>query len=410
MKNVNLSKVIYGVLFVASAALLASGWSLGFSGSKEFLSAADVTLATVQTGEFSQRVSGYGTLQSENQRLITASSAAVVDRVLLKPGSEVSANDVLMTLKNPAMESALEQALAKLERGKLGRRKLALEQQREMLAQESSLLELKSEAELAALQVEARAPLVKTGVVSTVEYRSSRVTSQRLEERLHLETNKLGKLEEVHAEYLQILEEEIKQAQAKFDRARGELEKLRIKAGIEGVVQRLPVKLGQSVQVGDELALVGSLSPLIAQVKVPQMKASLVQAGAGAEIDTRHGLIKGRVMRVDPVVEKGTVMVEIQLKGPLNKNIRPMQLVDAVIFGQSRANVSYVDKPADVDNDSSARVFRMINDNQAQRVDVQFGTSTDSVIEIRSGLDVGDEIIISALSVAEDTEIIQLNH
>ena len=87
-----------------------------------------------------------------------------------------------------------------------------------------------------------------------------------------------------------------------------------------------------------------------------------------------------------------------------------MQLVDAVIFGQSRANVSYVDKPADVDNDSSARVFRMINDNQAQRVDVQFGTSTDSVIEIRSGLDVGDEIIISALSVAEDTEIIQLNH
>ncbi len=207
---------------------------------------------------------------------------------------------------------------------------------------------------------------------------------------------------------MQIQQEEIKQAQAKFDRARNDLEKLRIKAGIESVVQRLPVKLGQSVSVGDELALVGSLSPLIAEVKVPQLQASLVQAGASAEIDTRHGLVKGQVMRVDPVVEKGAVLVEIQLKGALNENIRPMQLVDAVIFGQSRADVSFVDTPAAVENDSSAAVFKMIDDYQAQRVEVQFGTGTDSVIEIRSGLNVGDSIITSALSVADDTQIIQL--
>ena len=404
----NLSKFVYGALFTASLALLLSGWSLGFSGSKAFLSADEVTLSTVQTGEFSQRVSGYGTLQSENQRLITASSAAVVDRLLIKPGGRVSADDVLMTLQNPALESALEQTLAELENLKLSRRKLALEQQREMLAQESSLLELKSATEIAELQMQARAPLVKTGVVSKVEYRSSQVTYQRLNERLQLEINKLGKLQEVHSEYLQIQEEEIKQAQAKFDRARANLEKLRIKAGIEGVVQRLPVKLGQSVSVGDELALVGSLSPLIAQVKVPQLKASLVQVGASAEIDTRHGLVKGQVMRVDPVVEKGAVMVEIQLTGALNKNIRPMQLVDAVIFGESRADVNFVDKPSAVDSDSSAAVFKMIDDYQAQRVQVQFGTGTDNVIEIRSGLKVGDSIITSALSVAEDTQIIQL--
>ena len=404
----NLSKFVYGALFTASLALLLSGWSLGFSGSKAFLSADEVTLSTVQTGEFSQRVSGYGTLQSENQRLITASSAAVVDRLLIKPGGRVSADNVLMTLQNPALESALEQTLAELENLKLSRRKLALEQQREMLAQESSLLELKSATEIAELQMQARAPLVKTGVVSKVEYRSSQVTYQRLNERLQLEINKLGKLQEVHSEYLQIQEEEIKQAQAKFDRARANLEKLRIKAGIEGVVQRLPVKLGQSVSVGDELALVGSLSPLIAQVKVPQLKASLVQVGASAEIDTRHGLVKGQVMRVDPVVEKGAVMVEIQLTGALNKNIRPMQLVDAVIFGESRADVNFVDKPSAVDSDSSAAVFKMIDDYQAQRVQVQFGTGTDNVIEIRSGLKVGDSIITSALSVAEDTQIIQL--
>ena len=103
----NLSKFVYGALFTASLALLLSGWSLGFSGSKAFLSADEVNLSTVQTGEFSQRVNGYETLQSENQRLITASSAAVVDRLLIKPGGHVNADDVLMTLQNPTLEGAL---------------------------------------------------------------------------------------------------------------------------------------------------------------------------------------------------------------------------------------------------------------------------------------------------------------
>ncbi|ABZ78832.1 efflux transporter, RND family, MFP subunit [Shewanella halifaxensis HAW-EB4] len=399
-------RIIYGAILMLSGALLISGWSIGFSGSRHYIDATSVMTAKVQSGEFTQRIRGYGTLMSQNQRLITASSLAVVDEIKLHPGAEVSANSILLILKNPQLDSALQQAETNVHNSRTTKRKLMLEQQRELLDQASSLAEFKADAEIANLQVEAESPLAAEGIISAMDMRLSRLRAKQLNERLKLGQDKLGKLREVHAEHLLIQTEIIKQAESELATAQNRREQLVVRAGIEGVLQRLPIKLGQSVNVGDELALVGSLSPLIAEIKVPQMLIQLVRHGAKADIDTRSGIVSGQVIRVDPVVSQGAVRVDIQLLDEISSDIRPMQMVDAVIFGKSRAQVNYVDKPAGAIEDRSLAVFKLESAERAIKVQVQFGKAVGNSIEIISGLQANDKIIISALDI--DTDITQL--
>lgn len=402
------SQRVYAGILALSGLLLISGWRLGFAGNSHFIDTKNVTIAAVQSGEFTQKVTGYGSLLSQNQRLITASSVAIVDEIKLRPGAIVEADSVLLTLKNPELDNALQQAEATLQNSRTTKRKLMLEQQRELLEQASHLAELKADAEMANLQVEAEAPLATEGIISAMDIRRSRLKAAQLNERLTLEREKLSKLRDVHREHLSIQDEAIKQAEAEFNAAQYQHDQLIVRAGIKGVLQRQPISLGQSVNVGDELALVGSLSPLLAEIKVPQMQIQLVQHGAMADIDTRHGIVSGQVIRIDPVVADGAVSVDIKLPEDLSADIRPMQMVDAVIYGKSRGQVSFVNKPQGVAEDSRFTVFKLDNPHQASRVQVQFGKIAGNSIEVISGLQPGEKIIVSALPIDADVTQIQL--
>lgn len=402
------SQRVYAGIVVLSSLLLFSGWRQGFASNSYFIETKSVSIAVVQRGEFSQKVTGYGSLLSQNQRLITASSVAIVDEIKLRPGAIVEADSVLLTLKNPELDNALQQAEATLQNSHTTRRKLMLEQQRELLDQASRLAELKADAEMANLQVEAEAPLANEGIISAMDMRRSRLKADQLNERLTLEREKLSKLRDVHKEHLSIQGEAIKQAEAEFSAAQYQHDQLIVRAGIKGVLQRQPISLGQSVNVGDELALVGSLSPLIAEIKVPQMQIQLVQHGAIADIDTRHGIVSGQVIRIDPVVADGAVSVDIKLPEALSADIRPMQMVDAVIYGKSRAQVNFVSKPQGATEDSRLAVFRLDAPHQANRVQVQFGKVAGNSIEVISGLQAGEKIIVSALAIDTDITQIQL--
>jgi len=402
------TSIIYSSIIGASFVLLVYGWSIGFAGSVHYLQAETVKMAVVQSGEFTQNVKGYGVLQSQNQRLISANSTAVVDEIKLRPGAVVESDTILLSLKNPALETELQQAKAKLHNGQTNKRKLALEQQREILEQESKLAELKAEAELAAVLVNAQASLGVSGVISGVEVRKNELHAKQLQERYGLEQKKLQKLQQVHTEQLLLQDEAIAQVEVELNTAQYQMEQLEVRAGIAGVLQRLPVSLGQSVKIGDELALVGSLSPLIAEIKVPQMQVSLLQPGAKAEIDTRHGIVSGQVIRIDPVVADGAVQVDILLPENLSAAIRPMQMVDASISGQSRGQTNFVDKPDRVNADAVVEVFKLDPTLQASKVKVQFGKVSGNRIEVVSGLQPGEQIVLTDLALDPSIQRLQL--
>ncbi|SFC48508.1 efflux RND transporter periplasmic adaptor subunit [Pseudoalteromonas denitrificans] len=407
MRN-NTSRFVYRALFAASILMLITGWYLGYSNAIKYIAKDSVTIVKVETGDFSMKIEGYGTLQSLNKRLLTATSNAVVDEIKLKAGAAVNANTVIMTLKNSKLEGDLRQALAKLQNSKTQKRQAVLQQQREMLNNESSLSELESEAEISMLQVEAERTLAKSGIVSGISAKRNELRAKQLIKRVKLEKNKLVKLTAVHKEALSIQDDLIAQSQEEFDVAKYTFEQLSVKAGMKGIIQRASLNLGQSVATGTELALIGSLSPLVAEIKVPQLQAHMVIAGMSAEINTVNGQIKGRVIRVDPVVIEGAVQVDIQLVNSINEGVKPMQLVDAIIIADVKKGVHYIKTPTGVNENSSAFLFKLIDDNQASRVKVQFGKISGQLIQVLYGLQTGDQVITSKLEIEEDTKHIML--
>jgi HlyD family secretion protein len=402
------NRLIYGGIILTSFVLLFSGWNMGFSGSKEYIDMNDIKIAMVETGEFSKKINGYGSLQSKNQRLITSSTQAIVDEIKLKPGAIVQKDTILLILKNPVLENKMQQALANLHNSKTTKRKIVLEQQREILLQESQLSQLKADTQMANLQVEAQSSLVESGVVSGMDAKRSELKAKQLKEQLSLEKKRLMKLEEVHKEYLRIQDDIIAQMEIQFNAAKSQLEQLVVKAGLKGILQTMSVTLGQSVTMGDKLALVGSTNELIAEIKVPQLQASLVRVGNDVEVDTRHGLVTGQVLRIDPVVVDGAVKVDVQLPKKLSAAIRPMQMVDATIFGKKRSNITSVQKPIGVTQDSQYQIFKLINEHLATRTEVKFGQISNNRIEVISGLNPGDNILIALPAVSADVNQIQL--
>jgi HlyD family secretion protein len=402
-------KKIYYTLIGISLVMLITGWRLGHA-DMDILPLTSVTISKVETGNFSIKINGYGTLQSVNKRLLTATSNAVIDEIILKAGAVVNADTVIMTLKNPQLESLLRQAVAELQNSKTLKRKLILQQQRERLNNESSLSQLESESEIAMLQVEAERTLAKSGIIAGIQAKKNELTAKQLINRVKLEKSKLNKLISMQEEALSIQDDLITQSQDEFDVATLMINQLSVTAGIKGVIQRLPLNLGQSVAAGTELALIGSLSPLIAEIKVPQMQSHMISLGMAAEISTLNGQVMGEVIRVDPVVNDGAVQIDIELSTQTTLGIKPMQLVDATIFADVRQGVQYIKKPLGIKENTQVSLFKLAENNIANRVDVQLGKISGEQIEILSGLKAGDEVITSIHELSAETLHIQLTN
>ncbi len=402
-------KMVYRAVTGISLIMLITGWRLGYS-DLETLPHASVAISKVETGDFSIKVTGYGSLQSINKRLLTATSNAVVDEIILKAGAVVDIDTIILTLKNPELESQLRQSLAKLQNSKTQKRKIILQQQRELLNSETSLSELQSESEIAMLQVDAERTLAQSGIISGIHAKKNELKAKQLFKRVKLEKSKQSKLLAMQSEALSIQDDLISQALEEFDVASLMVKQLSVTAGMKGVIQRLPLNLGQSVAAGTELALIGSLSPLVAEIKVPQMQSHMVMPDMKAEITTVHGQIMGKVVRVDPVVSEGAVQVDIELSTRNEIGVKPMQLVDATIFAKVRQGVQFIKKPRGVKENSHISLFKLTGQQSAIRVDVQLGKVSGQQIEILSGLKVGDEVITSSHDLSPETRQLTLTN
>lgn len=391
------------------ALMLATGWQLGYSDSIQHVSLNTVDITQVEAGDFSIKIEGYGSLQSLNKRLLTATSAATVDEINLKPGAVVDEDTVILTLKNPALETQLRRALAKLQNSKTQKRQTILLQQREMLNNESTLSEIVAEEEIAILQVQAERALAKSGIVSGINAKRNELRAIQLTKQVELERVKIEKIAAVHQEALLIQDDLIGQANAEFEVAKNMVEQLSVKAGMKGVIQRSTLSLGQSVTAGTELALIGSLSPLVAEIKVPQIQAHMVAAGMKAEISTVNGQILGYVVRIDPVISEGAVQIDIQLNEGNYQGVKPMQLVDATILAQVQQGVHYIKTPTGVSENTTANLFKLADNDMANLVEVKFGKASGQVIQVLSGLKAGDQIISNKMDLDPNTTQIKLS-
>jgi len=386
--------------------LAALTWYVSASAGGASVKRNDMLFGTVKQGDLQVEIEGYGALRSDKQVLITSLTSATVQEIVLKPGALVTAESIIVQLANPELQQRVNSAMRDLSQQKANLRRLKLNQQREILNESGSFAELQARYETAKVRLEAQSGLVKSGIVSALDYKESVVEETQLKKRLEIHQQRTAALKLVNQEAINIQLEQIKQQQGQLDIAQNRLERLSVKAGFDGVLQRLSVDLGQSLAAGQEIALIGSVQDLIALVRVPQSKAQQIFVGQKAIVDTRRDKITGTVARIDPVVVENTVEIEIALPEQLPGSARPQLSVDAVIITDVLANITYMERPVNGRGNSTSFLFQLDNAlNSAQKIEVKFGKEAGRYIEIIDGGKVNDTFIVSDLSLLKNSKL-----
>ncbi|HET7321063.1 MAG TPA: HlyD family efflux transporter periplasmic adaptor subunit [Longimicrobiaceae bacterium] len=364
---------------------------------------------TVQRGTFVREVRGPGTLVPEQIRFISAVTAGRVEKIMAEPGLQVDSQTVLLRLSNPdvqlqAMEAQRQVAGAEASMANL---RATLENQR--LNQEAAVATAQSQYNEALRQATANRELAKRGLIPEMELAKSNDAVKEFSKRLEIEKKRLSFIEESNEAQLKAQKAEIARLRGLSAFQQHYVESLKVTAGTRGVLRELPLQEGQWVNPGDRLAVVVQPGRLKAELKIPETQAKDVVVGQKASIDTRNGIVPGRVTRIYPAVENGTVTVEVALEGPLPKGARPDLSVDGTIEIERLSNVLFVGRPAFGQPESTVGLFELEPDGEhARRVQVQLGRASVNTIEIRKGLEEGDVVILSDMSQWDATDRVRL--
>ncbi|NLT69038.1 MAG: HlyD family efflux transporter periplasmic adaptor subunit [Acidobacteria bacterium] len=360
---------------------------------------ATVWTDTVKRGPMLRQVRGLGKLVPEEIRWVPAVTEGRVERILLEPGARVMPDTVLLELSNPQLEQETLSAEWdwKAEQSSYEDLKVRLESQQ--LTQAAELAKYESDHELALLRFEARSELAKDGLVSALDLKQDKANAQQLANRLKLERQRLEKDLESIAAQLAERRTRISQREAVYRLKKSLLDQLKVKAGVEGVLQLIQVDVGQRVGQGTNLARVANPAKLKAELNIPETQAKDIQIGQQVSIDTRNGIIPGTVSRIDPAVKEGTVTVDVRLNDALPKGARPELSVDGTVVLEKLEDVVYVGHPVQGQQDSLISLFKLDGQGkEAKRVSVRLGRSSVSIIEVKEGLEPGDQVILSDMS------------
>jgi len=398
----------------AAAGLVAIGLiSIGLSRLKPAaprVERATVWIDTVKRGPMLRQVRGLGTLVPEDIRWIPATTQGRVDRILLRPGTAVQAESVILELSNPQLAQELRDAELKLQASGASLTNLRVQLQNDDLQQQASAASIQADYLKAKLQAEVNEELWKQQLVSEIIVRQSKVDADQLAIRNGIAKKQLASGAESMQARLAVQQSDVDQARAVMLLKRRQVNELRVRAGFAGVLQIVPVEVGQQLAPGTNLARVANPSRLKAELKIAETQAKDILIGQAASIDTRNGVVEGRVARIDPSVQNGTVTVDVTIDGPLPKGARPDLSVDGTIELERLADVLYVGRPAFGQDESTVGLFKMLEDgNVAERAQVKLGRSSVNTIEILSGLKIGDQVVLSDMSAWDAYDRIQLN-
>ena len=375
---------------------------------------ATIYTDAVKRGEMLRRVRGYGTLVPEEIRWIPVTTAGRVQRILVLPGAQVKADTVLVELSNPEVEHDVFEAEWQLKAAESQLARLTVQLESERLAQESTAAALDADCRVAKLDAEADEKLAADQLIDRLTAIRSRTKADLLSRRCELESRRLAILGDSHKAQLAAQEADQARLRATLELRRQQLAALKVRAGIDGVLQRLgdydPLQVGQQLAAGANLARVADPTKLKAEIKVVETQAKDIARSQKAVIDTRNGTVPGRVVRIDPAVQNGTVTVDVALDGPLPKGARPDLTVEGVIELELLTNVLYVGRPVQGQSESTVGLFKLDPDGRdATRVPVKLGRSSVSTIEILEGLREGDRVILSDMSQWDAQDRIRLN-
>jgi HlyD family secretion protein len=396
------AKRIRRILYAAIALVSITGVTYGVTRLRPAAPAVDkATIWTdeVKRGPMIRDVRGIGTLIPVDIRWIPAQTDSRVDRIVLHPGAVVKPDSIILELSDPILQRETLDAQYQLKAAQADLENLKVQINSELLNQKSFTAAVRSDYEQAKLQHEVDEKLRAEGIGAEVTAKLSKVKTEQLAIRLKLEEDRTKNAEDSAVARLQAQQSHVDQQRALYDLKHSELDSLHVRAGIEGVLQLVPVDVGQHVTPSTNLARVADPKHLKAEIKIPETQAKEITIGQPATVDTRNGIVKGQVSRIDPSVQNGTVTVDVLFTEPLQNGARPDLSVDGTIELENLKDVLYVGRPVHGQSDSTIGLFKLVEDgSEGLRVSVKLGKSSVNTVEILQGLKVGDKVILSDMS------------
>lgn len=407
-KKASNKRYVYGGLAAVGAVLATLGVSR-LDPSAPVVDRATIWMDTVERGTMLREVRGPGTLVPEQIRLIPAVTAGRVERRHLQPGTEVTPETVILELSNADVQRELLEAERQLTSAQAEYVSLRSTLENQILTQESLVAQTRSLYREAQRQVEANEALAAQQLIATMELQRSRDTAEEFAERLEIERQRLESLSRSREPQVEAQRSQVGRLREIVAFQRGLVESMRVIAGVAGVLQELPVEEGQWVTPGTMLARVVQPGRLKAELRIPETQATEVVVGLPALIDTRNGVVKGRVVRVDPSVQNGTVTVDVALEGDLPRGARPDLSVEGTIQIDRLEDAIYVGRPAFGQANSTVGLFVLDGDaSEATRVLVRLGAGSVNQVQVMDGLSEGDVVILSDMSNWESAERVRL--
>ena len=401
------------IMMAGVGVLLLVGITFGLSRLKPAVPSVDrstVWIDTVKRGPMVRQVRGLGVLVPEEIRWIAARTEGRVDKIVVRPGAAVEPDTVLLELTSPEVEQAARDAESQFTAVEAELMTLRATLQRQVLEQESSAARVHSEYQQAKMEAETNDNLSKNGLVAALTHKTSKIKAEDLAARDAIEQKRLAFSRDSIEPQIAAKQAEVEQVKALAQMRKDQMEQLKVRAGFTGVLQQLPVEIGQRVAAGTNLARVADPTKLKAEIKIAETQAKDIQINLPAKIDTRNGVVDGHVVRVDPAVEQGTVRVDVAIDGELPRGARPDLSVDGTIELERLDNVVYVGRPAFGQENNTVGIFKLVaGTSEAVRTPVKLGRSSVNTIEIISGLEPGDQVILSDTSAMDAHERIRLN-
>jgi HlyD family secretion protein len=364
---------------------------------------------TVKRGPMVRQVRGLGTLTPEDIEWIPATTQARVDKIVLRPGTAVKADSVILELSNPQLEQELVDAQLKLQAAEAGLANLRVQLQNDLLATKAAAASIEGDYSKAKMQAQMNEALAKDQLVSELVLKQSQVDADQLGVRSQIAKDQLATKVDSTREQIAVQQSAVDQARAVLQLKKRQKDELKVRAGLEGMLQLVPVEVGQQVAPGTNLARVANPAHLKAEIKIAETQAKDIQLGQPASIDTRNGIVEGKVARIDPSVINGTRTVDVSLPAELPKGAVPDLSVDGTIELERLNDVLFMGRPAFGQEQSVVGLFKISPDGAtAERTQVKLGVSSVNTVEVLSGLKVGDQVILSDMSAYDAFDRIRL--
>lgn len=389
--NSNKKAIIATALF--SVLLLLAFYKV-FNPSTPSISANDLTLSTAQQGPLDIYVNSFGEFASLEERLLTAPALGKVSEIMVRPGAIVKPDTVILTLINPQLEQRVSQAMGDLAQIKAQLAAFNFEQESARLNYLGRIEELKAALEQADLELAVNKQLLSFGTVSKIKLQRAQLAVKQSKSSLSFEQKKYQQFVEMQSHQLTQKNIEVEQHQRKLTLLNNQLKQMSVRAGLDGTLQTLEVALGQSVNLGQSIARVGSIEKLVAKIRLPQRQADQIALGAPVTIDTQKGLIKAHITRIESLVSDGSVLAEAALDGALTNNARPALPISAKVFIEHRKDAIHLQQSAGLRPNSKQSIF-VKRENQLEKREVTFGQLSNNQLIVIHGLQPDDTVVAS---------------